>query len=685
VVTPPVPDEVAAAGLLDCVDDAIVVLNASLVLTYVNAAARSSFSHTSSRPVVGLGGLEFLHADDVPTVSAAIAELLTEPNARRIFTMRLRDGDVWMPVEATATNRIGQSGIDGIVVCFRRVAREMAQTRLAQDLKMALDMSSDAVILHATDGTVLYANPAARSMIRIPDVTVGWPYRAPVTTALTEFILPSARLEGRWSGDIEVRDGFGVLRCLSLAITTPTGTEDNGTVLITARDVTDRRAQEQEHAVLAFRDELTGLPNRAALQRHLDELFTNPRPVRTVAALFVDLDRFKAVNDTLGHQCGDELLTMVASRLNTVLRSGETLARLGGDEFVVVITQEDSAPVLAARADELAQHALKMLTAPMTIGANDIYLSASIGVAYNSETGCTAGELLRHADLAMFRAKNLGRSRVVEFTPALAEHAERHLHLETALHRALDNRELAVLYQPIIRLDGGTKQCFEALVRWRGPDGILHTPDVFLDVAEQSDLVTRLDTFVLQQACADLSLWVGETSDTTLTVSVNVSSRQLCRPEFATLVTDTLQDTGVAAQQLVIEVTETNLIADLPAALETVRRLRELGVGIAIDDFGTGYCSMNYLRMFKADTLKIDRSFVANATHNTEDAQVIGAITQLAATFGMDTVAEGVETEEQLAMLESIGCSAAQGFLLDLPLSAETINARLAAILPSAV
>ncbi len=557
----------------------------------------------------------------------------------------------------------------------------IAQGDVTTQVLEALELSTDAFLLHRADGSTLYANPAARRMIQIDETKSGWPYRDQVAQALEMIIIPNTRMHEPWSGELEIRDAFGVPRFLQIVVSLASH-DEHPNVLVTAHDVTKRRVADRENAQRAFSDELTGLPNRAALKRRLEDDLVGVRALGTVAALFVDLDRFKAVNDTLGHHVGDELLTMVAARLTSVIRPGDLLARLGGDEFVIIVEGDDP-QALMRRAEALAASSLAVLLAPFPLVDNEVYISASIGIATNDELDGSASSLLRHADVAMFRAKNTGRGRIVRFNPSLIADGAHSLKLDTALHRAVEKNEFEVVYQPIHTLTEGAPRLggFEALVRWRDSDGVLHVPGRFLEAASQSDLITSIDTLVMERACSQLAQWTRTWPDSDQiarsNVSVNVSARQLARPEFPALVLSALTSSRLEAHRLVIEITEAALMADVTATVAALAELRTMGVTIAIDDFGMGSCSLSHLREFKANLVKINRNIVKGVSDDEPDPQVIVAIAQLAATFNMDAVAIGVETEQQLGILESVGCTAAQGYLFDKPLTPSEVELRM--------
>ena len=393
--------------------------------------------------------------------------------------------------------------------------------------------------------------------------------------------------------------------------------------------------------------------------------------------LFVDLDRFKTVNDSLGHHVGDRVLRVVAQRLRAALRPRDLLARLGADEFAVVVDGHPAADpeTFGATMETIAQRLVGHLQQPVGIDGHDLHMAASIGVACtadgdSAELG-SAADLLRHADLAMCQAKAAGRARWSRYEHRLSVDAQRKLQVEAALHRALAEQQLTVVYQPIVDSASMRLLGFEALVRLEHPDGQVE-PAGFLDIAEQSDLITRIDSFVMERACATLVRWSLQHPDAgALTMSVNVSARQLARPDLPEVVAAVLHRHGLAPERLHLEITEGDLMTDLETAVGTLERLHALGVRLAIDDFGTGQTSLCYLERFHASTVKIDRSFVGRATEDGQAAMIVQAIVQLATTFGMRSVAEGIETPQQLDAMRGLGCAAAQGYLIARPLSTE--------------
>jgi len=390
------------------------------------------------------------------------------------------------------------------------------------------------------------------------------------------------------------------------------------------------------------------------------------------------------VNDSLGHHVGDRVLRVVAQRLRAALRPRDLLARLGADEFAVVVEGHHAvdADTFNRTVERIAERLGAHVQQPVNVDGNDLHVSASIGVATTDDAG--AGDLLRHADLAMFQAKAAGRARWSRYEQRLSLDAQRKLKVEAALHRALAEQHLTVVYQPIVDSASMRLRGFEALVRLEHPDGQVE-PAGFLDVAEQSDLITRIDSFVMERACATLVRWSAAHPDAAgLTMSVNVSARQLARPDLPAVVADVLARHGLAAERLHLEITEGDLMTDLPTTIRTLEQLRALGVQLAIDDFGTGQTSLRYLERLGAHTVKIDRSFVERATEDSQAAMIVQAIIQIASTFGMESVAEGVETTQQLDALRGLGCGAAQGYLIARPLSTEAAEEFITAGLPHA-
>jgi diguanylate cyclase (GGDEF)-like protein len=421
----------------------------------------------------------------------------------------------------------------------------------------------------------------------------------------------------------------------------------------------ERRVAELTHQ--ATHDPLSGLPNRLHFLRAVDDALAATQPGKPVAVLFVDLDNFKIVNDSLGHEAGDRLIVAVADRLRGCLPAGMSVARLGGDEFTVLLTCDADGQAALDLGDRL----LVELRTPIQIDTHELYISGSIGIALSSSGPTGAGDLLRAADVAMYRAKSSGRGKCVLYDRTMGRHATERLELETELRRAIDNGGLSVYYQPIVDLPSGRVVEVEALVRWDHPRHGLMSPAAFIPLAEESGLIVPLGRWVLEQACHQARLWQQALHDPSLVVSVNLSARQLQQPDLTLAVSRILQATGLAPSSLKLEITESVLMQDADAA--RLAALAQLGIHLAIDDFGTGYSSLAYLSRLPIDTLKIDRSFVSRLGHEPESDAVVRTIVALAHTLNLSVTAEGIEEPEQAARLRRLGCHRGQGFLFARP------------------
>ena len=435
------------------------------------------------------------------------------------------------------------------------------------------------------------------------------------------------------------------------------------------QDITDRKRAEEQLLHDAFHDALTGLPNRALFMDHVKMAIQRSRRSnnRLFAALFLDLDRFKIINDSLGHMVGDQLLVGIAHRLEACLRPGDTVARLGGDEFTILL--ED----LASTEDaiDVARRVQEAVTQPFNIGGHEVFTTASIGIALSNTGYERAEDLLRDADTAMYRAKMSGKKRHVVFDKAMHDRAMELLQLETDLRRAITRKEFFVHYQPIVSLETGRVTSFEALVRWRHPERGLVMPGDFVPVAEETGLIIPLGQWVLNEACRQMREWQRNGfADESVTMSVNLSSRQFSQADLIEQISAGLRESGLKAASLKLEITESMVMENIDTAIDMLMQLRGLGVGLSIDDFGTGYSSLSYLHRFPIDTLKIDRSFVTQMTDNSENAEIVRTIVTLARSLDMAVVAEGVETADQLRQLGELGCDYGQGYLFSRPVGA---------------
>ncbi|TVQ24986.1 MAG: EAL domain-containing protein [Leptolyngbya sp. DLM2.Bin15] len=430
----------------------------------------------------------------------------------------------------------------------------------------------------------------------------------------------------------------------------------------------------------AFHDTLTGLPNRALFMDRLGHilqiahrhLIRNPQACPyQFAVLFLDLDRFKMVNDSLGHTIGDQLLQIVANQLQACLRMGDTVARLGGDEFVMLLEGIQG----MNDAIEVAHRIRRVLKSPVVLDGREVFISASIGITLNSSTYTDPAQLLRDADTAMYRAKKRGRGEYEVFDISMHTHALRQLQLESDLQRAIERQELRVHYQPIISLSDQCIEGFEALVRWQHPEHGMISPDEFIPIAEDTGLIMLIDVWVLQEACHQLYQWQQDfPALPALTMNVNLSGKQFSHAELITQIDRILETSHISGSQLKLEITESVLIENSDVATTILSELQARKIRVCLDDFGTGYSSLSYLHRFPISTLKIDRSFITPLETDIDKFEIVKAIVNLALNLGLNVVAEGVETTRQLSYLRSVTCHAAQGYHFARPLSGEAAS-----------
>ena len=556
-------------------------------------------------------------------------------------------------------------------------AEEVHERQSAERFRSLVQNSSDVILLLAPDLTIRYHTPSVQRVL-------GYEEDELVGTRLTDLLerndadrlggflaevraIPSTPMPR----DLPLRRKDGSFVQLESVFNNLVGVANVGGVVVTARDVTERRALEDQLAYQAFHDSLTGLANRALFSERITHaLERGVRRTNLVAVLFIDLDDFKTVNDSLGHAAGDELLVTVAERIRSSIRPEDTCARLGGDEFAVMIegiTHPDGAVTVARRI-------IGALAEPLAIAGSDVAVQGSIGIALGS-AGQTASEIMRSADLAMYRAKGEGKGRYALYEPAMHELVLERLELKADLQRAVLADEFDVHYQPIVTLQNGGIVGVEALVRWKHPDRGLVLPGDFISLAEETGLILPLGRHVLNEACRQAAIW-RKRGHSALGISVNISAKQLASKNLPLEVTDALTRSSLDATALTLEITEGTLL-DSPVVVGRLDELRGLGVRIAIDDFGTGYSSLDYLRRFPVDSLKIARAFVEELGTSREQDRLVAAILRLGSTMGLETVAEGIELEQQRDRLRALKCRYGQGFFYSRPVPAEELDSML--------
>jgi diguanylate cyclase (GGDEF)-like protein/PAS domain S-box-containing protein len=644
--------------------DIVAIIGPDGRFNYVSPAIERILGWAAAE-LVGMVADDGLHYEDrgVTTqrlVEYAETEGVAEPVEYRVPTT---DGS-WRFLEAVATDLRADPAVGGIVINARDITdRKRAEALLAnqsavlefvargEPLAATLDRITAMLEEHAPDADAsIFLHDAGAG------ATTGW--RQPIIDAETDAVLGSVSLrpgDRRFPTADEQRVAGLAANLASIAISR-------------ARAVEQLRHQ-------ARHDPLTGLANREVFLDRLEAaLAAAEERGDTIAVLFVDLDRFKDVNDTLGHDIGDRVLVALARRLESAVRLGDTVARLGGDEFVLVCRVEGR-----QHAQLVADRVLDHVRSPYTVGEQEVELTASIGIALGDDardvvglvTGHRPAELLRDADVAMYRAKERGRARAEVFDDSLRTRLLDRTETEQALRRALQRHEFELAYQPIYSLDDGALASCEALLRWRRPGHGLVLPGEFIEAAEVLGLIVPIGEWVLREACRQFASWQHPGSDATpFTLSVNVSPNQLLDPGFVGTVRSILAETDVPAEMLSLEMTERALLGDFVGAVLALDELRDLGVSVWLDDFGTGYSSLEHLKRLSLDGLKLDRSFVSGLAADATDEAIVGAVITMAHALGMAVVGEGVERVDQRERLTHLACDYAQGFLFARPLAA---------------
>ncbi len=593
--------------------------------------------------------------------------------------IRHRDGSTMWVRSHTRALRDADCGLVG----YHGTVEDITGRRHAEEALKASEERFRSLVQHTTDlisivdgdGRMLYMSPAIWTV-------AGYPAHQRIGEDAFELIHPDDRshVVSRFQEILEKpgtqiqleyrlahRDGSW--RVVETVMTNQLDNPAVGGVVANTRDITDRKAAEDQLRHDTLHDSLTGLPNRVLFMDRLGHALDRNRRTRTIASavLFLDLDRFKMVNDSLGHAVGDLLLIEAGRRLHTCLRPNDTLARLGGDEFAILLedVKEPSDPVRVARRIQ------SVLELPFELDGREVYTTSSIGIAFSQETTDSPEELLRDADTAMYRAKSRGRSGHAIFDAEMHAQVLAQLKLETALRRAIDQWQFEVLYQPIVDLETGQIAGFEALVRWRHPERGLVLPAEFINLAEETGLINMLGSRVLAEACLQMKEWQDLIGNPNAWISVNLSNRQLAQRDMVDQVERVLRESGLPGSNLILELTEGVVTEQSDTILPTLERLKSLGIRLSLDDFGTGHSSLSVLHRFPFDMVKIDRWFVRNVGIDRGSDELVEGVMALCHWRRLATVAEGVETEEQRRKLSELGCAFAQGYLFARPDSAE--------------
>jgi diguanylate cyclase (GGDEF)-like protein/PAS domain S-box-containing protein len=541
---------------------------------------------------------------------------------------------------------------------YRALFEESADANWLMDEKGFLDCNSAALQMFGYSARTEMMHPADISPPNQPD---GTPSRAAAEQKMAAaFLHGKERFE--WLHQRKNGDVFPAEVCLT-ALTV----SGRPMLLATVRDITDRKAAEERVRYLAYYDALTGLPNRTLLQDRLEKALASARRRKDkLALLFLDLDRFKDINDSVGHSVGDLLLQEIGERLKTWGREQDTIARLGGDEFMIMVTEVRDATDAAVAAERLMDE----MTAEFVVQGHSFSVNCSLGISIFPEHGADSETLIKNADAAMYSAKENGRNNFRFFTEEMNARVVERLTLENGLRLALEREQLSLVYQPQTDIATGRITGMEALLRWQHPDLGLIPPDKFIRIAENSGLIVPIGEWVLRTACRQARKWQDEGLPA-VSIAVNVSAVQFRQEGFCELIRRVLRETGLGPQYLELELTESVLLANAEVMLLVVQELKAMGLTLAIDDFGTGYSSFSYLRQFRVNKFKIDRSFIRDVTVNPDDAAIAAAIISMAKSLRLKVIAEGVETEAQLSFLRKHQCDEIQGYYFSRPLSPE--------------
>jgi diguanylate cyclase (GGDEF)-like protein/PAS domain S-box-containing protein len=672
----------------------VTIVDLDGTLRYANPAFERMLGYDTEEVVGKMNVLEYVHSDDLPHVLEETEKAVSAGGVatnKVEYRFRHKDGS-WQWVESAGTYLLDDPHVKGVVVQTRDITErkrtEEALREAEERFRRSFDDAAIGMALVAPDGQFLRTN---RSLCEI----LGYPEEELLEKTFQDITYPDDldadldQVRRMLVGKIRTyqmekryfhKDGQVVWVLLSVSMVH----DEEGEPLYFVsqiQDISERKVLEERLEHRAFHDSLTDLPNRQLFMDRLGQaLRRTMRRHKRVAVLFMDIDKFKGVNDSLGHEVGDLLLTVVAQRLGHCLRPEDTLARFGGDEFVVLIEAVDD----PEQAVEVAKRITEEFRKPFNIEGRDLYVAASIGISLGNARTHDSDGLLRDADTAMYRAKDETEGYTL-FDPSMHALVFRRLELENDLRRAIEQEEFVLRYQPIVRLDdvGGVGR-LEALVRWDHPERGLLDPDEFIPIAEESGLVVPMGEQVLEHACRWVVEWHRQfPRRTPLVLSVNLSARQLSRPDLAETVARVLRETGMEGGCLNLDVTEVVYVSTLERHTAVLDRLKGMGVEISIDDFGTIYSSLSYLKRLTADTIKIDKSFVKGLGEVVEDTAVVQMIIWLAHTLGMEVIAEWVESEEQARLLKELGCDMAQGYYFAKPLPPEEIPALLSSETPT--
>ena len=661
------------AALIDNSSDIVAILDADLHLSYVSPVAGRLLGYSLSDEPGEVSVMDLVHSDDRDAALGLLDDVRF--GLRNTVEIRLRHSEgPYRWFEIGGMDLSSDPNIGGIVLNAREIDdRKQAEERLLLSearFKSLVQNSTDLVIVLDPGGAISYASPSVTDVLaETPEQILGRPLDEVFRQSSVDWTSRLRTDPSRSVGSSELIEfnfdnAEGELRSIETSLTDLRAEPAVGGFVLNARDVTDRKSMEQRIRYQATHDELTGLANRVHVLDDLAGMLGRNSGSTTVAAILLGIDDFKDINDSLGHAFGDLLLTSVAERITAMLSFGDIAARVGGDEFVVVVERAHG----ESHVTDLAERLLTTIASPFVINGRELTVTASAGIVFDHDRTNTGDILLRNADIAMYRAKTMGKRQAVVFESQMHTASFDRLELRADLARAVTSEQFVAHYQPVFDLTTRRIVGCEALIRWDHPRRGLLGPGLFIPLAEESGLIGKLGEWILERACTDLATWRREYGSPVedLTMSVNLSVQQLHDDGIVRTVSEILQRADLPAERLVLEVTESTLITDTEKIRATMHELRQLGTRLAVDDFGTGYSSLGYIQQFEFDVLKIDKSFVDDIDQFTNQ-RIVTAVLDLARQLGVRTIAEGIETELQAGLLEELGCRLGQGYLYSRP------------------
>ena len=682
--------------LADNFSDVVITTDENLHLDYASPSIEAlvglsseAFLAQEQRHLKELiGWAEFEH--EIKAEYQAALEQTRAPEAcdegyLRLYQTNIEHADGHLiPVEIKISLLRGaDQELQGLMILCRDIS---ARLKIQQDLKLAakvFENSLEGIYITDPQGFIAQVNPAfskvtgydAETAIgqRPAFLSSGWHGQY-----FANEIKPELDKSGHWQGEVINRRSSGEVFPAWVGISEVRDEQQELLGHITSfRDITESKHTQERIHKLAYFDPLTELPNRSLFHDRLGQALQRAERTDTnFALLFLDLDRFKAVNDSMGHEIGDQLLKEASERLNHCIRSDDTVARMGGDEFTVILSGLADREAAESASVQISLKIMNALNKPFFLGGCELFISTSIGIALYPFDGREETSLLKNADTAMYHAKNVGKNGYQFYSEAMNARSMERLELQTSLHKAVNNEEFEMVFQPIYQLDNSSLTGIEAFLRWNHPEKGVIEPEDFISIAKETGLIIKLGEWAIRKACAQMAAWLSMGCDIGR-IAVNISALQFSDGNLVRTIIDAIDESGISPHQLELEVTETMLMADFGFSLAMLEDLKALGVRISVDDFGTGSSSLNYLKRLPIDCLKIDKSFVANLHNSSDDRRITRAIIALADSFHLKVVAEGVENQKQAQHLLEMGCEEGQGYLLGKPLLGRTLTSML--------